>query len=453
MKFVMPFVVLATVPVFSGCLATAGSRTYSASLPSYERTASAAAASDHSSALTAAVLERDAFVRAVLARNPSVESARQGWRAALARVRQAGAFEDPMLDVAIAPLSIAGSSARFGFELGLSQRVPWFGKRDREAGAAAAESQAAHSNYAAMKLDLALAAVTLYDQYFVIARAIEINAQHGELLRELHAATLAQFQSGRASAQDPLQAESELLHLEHDAVLLASEHDVTLAQMNDLLHRAPELPLPPPPQELPPISTEVRPLDARQLAEQAAQRRPEIAATQQQAQAQQARAERAELESYPDLTLSTSYNSMWDMAQHRWMVGVGLNLPIQTERRAAAADEARAMSAQFSRDAERLSDAARTRVFIALKQLQESQHISKLYEERFLPLARDQVSAARTGFITSQNPFMAVVEAEKNLRALELDYQKARAEQDRHQGELEIALGRIPGLSPEETER
>jgi outer membrane protein TolC len=228
---------------------------------------------------------------------------------------------------------------------------------------------------------------------------------------------------------------------------------VTLAQMNDLLHRAPELPLPPPPQVLPPISTEGRPLVARQLAEQAAQRRPEIAATQQQAQAQQARAERAELESYPDLTLSTSYNSMWDMAQHRWMVGVGLNLPIQTERRAAAADEARAMSAQFSRDAERLSDAARTRVFIALKQLQESQHISKLYEERFLPLARDQVSAARTGFITSQNPFMAVVEAEKNLRALELDYQKARAEQDRHQGELEIALGRIPGLSPEETER
>lgn len=453
MKFVAPFVVLAAVPIVSGCLGTAGSRAYSASIPSYERSELPAAAGDAASVFTGAVLERDAFLRAVLRRNPSMDAARQGWRAALARVRQAGAIEDPMLDLGIAPLSIAGSTAPFGFQLELSQKLPWFGKRDREASAAAAESAAALSDYAAMKLELALAAVTLYDQYFVLVRSIEINAQHRELLRELHAAALAQFQSGRASAQDPLQAESELLHLEHDAVLLVSGREVTLAQMNDLLHRAPELPLPPPPQELPPIAPAAQPLDARQLAEQAAQQRPEIAAARQQAAAQQARAERAELEAYPDLTLSTSYNSMWDMPQHRWMVGVSLNLPVQTERRAAVADEARAMSAQFSRDAERRSDAARTRVFVASKQLQEAQHISKLYEERFLPLARDQVSTARAGFITSQNPFMAVVEAEKNLRALELDYQKARAEQHRYQAELDIALGRIPGLTSQEAER
>jgi outer membrane protein TolC len=451
MNFATPIVVVAVLPAASGCVATAGRTAYSASIASYDRTSAPAASGDEGSVPAGAALERDAFVRAVLRRNPSIESARQGWHAALARVRQAGAFEDPMLDIGIAPLSVAGSNAPFGFELGLSQKLPWFGKRDQEAAAAAAESEAVRGNYETTKLDLALAAVTLYDQYFVATRALEINAEHQQLLGELHAAALSEFESGRAAAQDPLQAQSELLHLEHDAVMLASERDVTVAQMNDLLHRAPELPLPPPPPTLQQTAASAEPLDAHELAEQAIRRRPDIEASRHQAQAQQARAERAELESYPDLTLSTSYSSMWNTVQHRWMVGVGLNLPIQTERRAAAVDEARAMRAQFSKDAERLTDAARTRVFVTLKQLEESRHIVQLYEERFLPLARDQVTAARDGFITSRNPFLAVIDAEKNLRTLELDHQKACAEQNLRQGELELALGRIPGFAPKDT--
>jgi len=67
-----------------------------------------------------------------------------------------------------------------------------------------------------------------------------------------------------------------------------------------------------------------------------------------------------------------------------------------------------------------------------------------------LPVARDQIDAARAGFTASQNPFMAVVEAEKNLRSVELDYQMARAECDRHRAELDRALGRIPGLDGQE---
>src|SRR5579862_9204499 len=52
------------------------------------------------------VLDRSTFVRAVLDRNRSLESARQAWRAAGARVRESGAFDDPMATVDVAPLSI-----------------------------------------------------------------------------------------------------------------------------------------------------------------------------------------------------------------------------------------------------------------------------------------------------------------------------------------------------------
>jgi cobalt-zinc-cadmium efflux system outer membrane protein len=396
----------------------------------------------------ARVLDRAAFVRAVLQVNPTIEGARQGWRAALARVRQAGTLEDPMIDLGFAPLSVGSGEAPFGFEATVSQKLPWFGKRALEESASAAEADAVKSDYEAVRRELALSAVLLYQQYFIAARSLEINTAHVELMRAMRDAAAALFSSGRGSAQDALQAEAELAHMEHDAVILVARREVTLAQMNELLHRAPDLPLPPPPQELPPpAAPDAATSSLQQIAMQS---RPDIIAVEQRAKAEQARSERAERESYPDLTVSTSYNSMWDMPEHRWMIGLGFDLPLQRGRRAGAADEARALRAQFEQEAARLRDAARTQVFVVLKELEESRHVLLLFETRLLPIARQRIAAARAGFITSQNPFLAVIDAERSLRGLELEYQKARAEHVARRAELDRALGRIPGLDGKE---
>jgi outer membrane protein TolC len=394
-------------------------------------------------AVQAPVLEREAFVRAVLEKNPTLEAARQGFRAALARVKQSGSFEDPMVDFGVAPLSIASSRAPFGFEVAISQKLPWFGKRALESEAAEADADAAKNDYQDVERELGLTAVMLYDDYFVAQRSLEINQQHVALMRAMHDNAVAQFGAGRGSAADALMAEVELTHMEHDAMVLASDRDVTVAQMNELLHRSPELPLPPPPKRLDLPDVDRSAADGTALAVAG---RPDIAATEQRARAQEVRAERAERESYPDITLSTSYNSMWEMPEHRWMVGVGLNLPIWTGRRAGAADEARAMRAQFLSDAARMTDAARTQAFIARKRLAESSHVLELFETRLLPVARQEIDAVRAGFITSRDPFSAVIEAERNLRRVELDYETKRAEYVQRRAELDRALGRVPGL-------
>ena len=430
----------------NGC-ATAGGSSFESMRADYERAVpgreEARVSEDRVS--DGEALDRTAYVRAVLRRNPTITSARQGWRAAIARVRQSGSFEDPTVDLAIAPLSIGSSSASTGYNVGISQRLPWFGKRGFESAVASAEAEAAKSDFEATRRELALTAAVLYDAYFVAARSIEINARHVELMRTLRAAATAQFQAGRGSMQDPLQAEAELTHMEHDAVILASQRDVTVAQMNELLHRDPELPLPPPPKELPQTAAPDV-YDAKRLQSEALERRPEIASARQHARAEQARADKGDRESYPDFIVSTSYNSMWDMPEHRWMVGLGFNLPIQVGRRAGMVDEANAARARFESEAIRLSDMARTQVVVAVKQLEESQHLLHIFDERLLPVARNQVDAARAGFIASQNSFIAVIDAEKNLRSVELEYQMALANYDRRRAELDRARGRIPGL-------
>ncbi len=397
-------------------------------------------------------LERGAYVRAVLHRNRSIESARQAWRAAIGRMQQTGWLEDPTVTVDVAPLSIPSSSARFGWDAMVSQRLPWPGKLALDEAVAHADADAARSDFEASRRELALTAALLFDQYFVAVRSIEINGHHVELMRSMQAAATSRYEVGRGSAQDPLQAEFELTHMEHDTIILASHRDVTVAQMNELLHRAPEVPFPPPPHELIPTPS----LDASNegaLETEALARRPDILAAREHALAAQARADRAFREYLPDITLSTAFNSMWDTPEHRWTVGLSFNLPVQTGRRGGAVDEAKAMRAQYEADAERMSDAARTGVVVSLKQLEESGHAVHIFAERLLPIARRQVDAARAAFIASQVPFGTLIDAEKNLRGVELDEQTAQADYDRRRAELDRALGRIPGLDGKDDAR
>ncbi|MGH7326853.1 MAG: TolC family protein, partial [Polyangiaceae bacterium] len=396
-------------------------------------------------ALSGPELTRSTYVSAVLDRNPSIESARDAWRAAVARVRESGALEDPKVSFDVAPLSIGASSTRFGYVVAASQRVPWPGKLAFEEEVTKAEAQAAKSDFEGARRELALTAAVLYDEYFVAARSLEINDHHVALMRELKASALAQFEGGRGSAQDPLQAEAELAHMEHDAITLEADREITVAQMNELLHRDPEQPLPPPTKDLA-LSNPPASLEGKRLADEASASRPEIASARFHAQAEQARADRAERESYPDLTVSTSYNSMWDTPEHRWMVGLGLDVPIQFGRRAGAVDEANAARARFESEVASMTDQARTEVVVALKRLDEAHHVVEIFEDRLIPVARDQVDAARAGFIASRNDFAVVIGAEKNLRSVELDDQMARANVDRRNAELERARGRMPGI-------
>jgi cobalt-zinc-cadmium efflux system outer membrane protein len=431
--------------VLLGC-ATTGTESYDSTRAESDRNvADSRPQARIDATLNGPVLDRASYVDAVLGRSRSIESARQAWRGAIARARQSGAFEDPMVTIEAAPLSIGSSSVRFGWTGMVSQRLPWPGKLSLEETVSKAEADAQRCDYESARRELALTASLLYDAYFVAVRSIEINAHHVELMRSMHAAAIAQFEAGRASAQDPLQAEFELTHMEHDTVILASQRDVSVAQMNELLHRDPELPLPPPPKDLP-LPADADMAGPQRLESEAVDRRPDIAGARQRARAEQARAERAERESYPDVTVSTSYNSMWDTPEHRWMVGLSFNLPVQLGRRRGAVDEANAMRAQYDADAARMGDMARTQVVIALKQREEAGHVLHIFEERLLPIARQQVDAARAAFISSQAPFGALIDAEKNLRGVELDQQVAEADYDRRCGELDRALGRMPGL-------
>ena len=64
-----------------------------------------------------------------------------------------------------------------------------------------------------------------------------------------------------------------------------------------------------------------------------------------------------------------------------------------------------------------------------------------------------QVQAALAGFKTSRNSFLALIDAERNLRTVELKYAGAVTDFHRRSAELDRAVGRLPtGLSGQRLE-
>ena len=284
-------------------------------------------------------LERDVVIRAVVERNPTIESARQAWKAAREREPRLSSLDDPSVSYRVAPLSIFAGDVRYGQSIGFAQRLPYPGKLRLRGEIARAEAEAARHDYEAVRLQLATMASLLFDDYYFVARALEINAEHIYLLEDFQRIATARYVSGLAAQQDPLQAEVEVAHVLHRDVVLRTSQRTIVAQLNALLHRAPDASLPPPPSELGAPDTTVR-------ADQAPVERPELEARLAEIGAREAEVRLREKDFYPDFEATTSFNSMWGDWEYRWMIGISINLPIRRDRlRAASAEAAAALKA------------------------------------------------------------------------------------------------------------
>lgn len=387
------------------------------------------------------ISSRSELLRQVLARNPSLEAAHEAWTAAQEQVPQVVALPDPDVFYSISPLSIGASDVRFGQTLGISQRLPFPGTLRRRGDLARAETAIAHHDYDTLRLELATFASQLYDDYAFLFRALEINAEHIELVEQFKQVATSRYAAGLAPQQDPIQAEVELAHLEHRALILRSARATVCARLNALLHRTPEAALQRPAIRIVPDELN---LDSAALQQQGIETRPQLQARSAQIEAAEATVELRRLAGNPDFRATTSYNSMWAESDYRWSVGVSLNLPIQRRRIRAGIAQAEARRREAERLRESLEDTVRSEIQQACERLREAHQVVHLYESRLLPASRDQVQAALAGFKTSRNSFLALIDAERNLRTVEIEHEGAVTDFHRRSAALDRAVGRFP---------
>ena len=383
------------------------------------------------------------LVDAVLARNPTLPAMQAAWQAAHSRIEPAAALNDPVLFYAAAPRTAGAEDLDFGQKLELSQQLPWPGKRQLRGERAQHEADAAQQDIETLRLKLSATTRSLFADWYFIHEAIRINRINQDLLQEFRRIAEARYSTGQASKQDALRADVEFNLLKHRAIVLERQRRDSLARINTLLNRAPDERLP-----LPAKLSEPGPLPSAQaLRARAAQARPELKALAAHIEASKSTTDLARRAFYPDFNLKAGYNSLWNQDEKRLTVGVGINLPLDRSKRRAAEDAARArtMQAQWA-----LTDKAAIiagEVQHAYDRVEESHHVLTLYRERLLPLAEENLAAAKVDYQGGSGDFLSLLTTEKNLIQTRLQVEQALADVHRHLAALERAVGSLTPLS------
>jgi outer membrane protein TolC len=153
----------------------------------------------------------------------------------------------------------------------------------------------------------------------------------------------------------------------------------------------------------------------------------------------------AQKEYYPDFEPFVMYDRfMGNASDNRdlaTMLGVRMNLPVYKSRRAAAVTEAAARVAQRKAELDRQTDQVNLQVQEAYERVRKSQKSVLLYEKSILTAAEANVNAARSAYETGKVPFLALIEAQRNVVNLRDRYYEVLADYFRRLAALERAVG------------
>lgn len=383
-------------------------------------------------------VSREELVGVVLERNPAVEAATSAVDAAAARIRASGAWPEPRVSGSLAPLSVGGHETGWGIEL--SQTLPLSGRPGLERAAARVRATISEHDLAATRIELARTASDLFDDWWLVERAIALNATHRERLHELERSVRDRYVVGRTPEASVLAAELERLQLERQAIELQARSEALVSALNALMHREVDAPLPPPepPSRPANLVASTEPTHDRPDVEA-------LAARQELADIEERMARRAWT---PDPMLMTEYSNMWPHEEHRWMVGVGVDIPLSVRARNAAIDAARAERAAASSRLARAIDAASDEQRRAWLEADAARRSWELLAQRVVPVAEQRTTASRIAFEADRTDFRELIEAERALLEAELAAHSALADHHRALAAFAAARGELPGALP-----
>lgn len=368
----------------------------------------------------------------ILQRNPSIDALTEAANVAIQRIEVVGALADPRVSYAAAPNTLSDKRG-LNQKIEISQALPWSGKRNTYRLIAESKATAAQESIQAMRLVLTEKAKSAYAEWYFIHQAMSIHQATYSRVGELRTVAEAQYSAGKTLQQDVLQAELEQLNLDRQFLSLKRTQTLVRATINTLLNRDTRAPLFAP-TSLPVINT-IPPLD--NLQQQAMTRHPELKRLDASKKAREAQVTLAKKAFYPDFTVSAGYNSLWDDPDKRVTVGISINVPLDSNKRRAGLQGARADVLRVEAQRQDYSLALIEEVARAHAQLQESIDASNLYQRSILPLANEYVETALSDYQSGAGSFLSVVAAEQKKLAIEKDYARNRADVFRYQAELE----------------
>ncbi len=179
------------------------------------------------------------LVKTALESNPGLKAQRLKVSAALEKPHEARALPDPAADVEFMMLPASHLNARDavtkGVSVGITQALPYPGKRKLREDKARREAEAAEAYLHAMESDLAGEVKVAAYRYALYIRLLELNSRKAGSLRAAEQGAMGLYSSGGGTQADLLSAQTAITRNEKERLGLEQELDITAARLDDLL--------------------------------------------------------------------------------------------------------------------------------------------------------------------------------------------------------------------------
>ncbi len=394
----------------------------------------------------AAPLPLQAALDEALAKNPELLALRAQLPVVRTRPAQERTLMPPMLEGSVWqwPINTLNPANTNMYMFMIGQELPGRGKRGLRAAVAEKDIALAESDVAIRERQVVNAVRQAYASLFIARKAIDIYLTSVDLLRQIADVSQARYTAGRNSQQDVLKSVVELSKLHNDILLFDEQAHVAAARLNALLDRVPETPIGP---LIEPREQALLPTPAG-LQRLAIDRQPELKRARLEIERADAQVASAKREYKPDFTVQGGYLLMPNQTD-AVLARVGVTWPRAPWSRgkvdAHVAEQTAAVEAAKARE-RAMESGVRLAVQEAYVHAQSAHDRAALLRTTILPQAQQTLDVSRIAYQADRGDFQALLDSERMLLDVQLDYFRALSDFSQATADLERAIGTdLPG--------
>ena len=381
-----------------------------------------------------------------LACNPRIQAARYHARSLGARVPQAKSLPDPQLMSTVFLEEIQTAAGPQQLALALSQKIPWFGKREFRGQVAYYDAMAAYARVTATELEVIEQVKLAYFELYFLQNAINETRRLRPRVEQVVDVVRTQFETNTPGVglERLRQAQVELAKLEMRLVELEEAQARAQARLAGALHL--------------PANTQIeaaRDVPRSRLAQEvdvlvglAAAWEPELEARRREVRRDEASICLAERDYWPDVSLGVNWYEIGSSGlspvtngRDAVSLGVGVNLPIYRNRLDAAVREARNKTAASTRRYASERDRVQAEVGTLYARFREHDRMLSIVQSQIVPMAEEMLALAPEAYSTGRMTFQQWIDAYRTLLSQKIDLHRHLAAREQAIASLERAVG------------
>jgi outer membrane protein TolC len=380
--------------------------------------------------------------KVVLANNPAIKQAENRWRAAVQRVQQANAWDDPRIagDSRVRRFVDVPPNAFMDQSLTVEQLIPITGKNLLRGRAAAAEALSIFEEVRRAELDVIAKARASFFRLANAYEQLEINSKNLVSLRQIADISRSKYETGVESMANALVAEtdySKLLETRRDLERNLSDAQ---SQLNALMNRDAFAPLgTPAAANINEANLSLSRLRAITLAQ-----RPEVQMAHAKIDSEKSKLQLARRAWIPDPALMLKGQRYNDASQavSELDAGVSFTVPwVNPSKYSAGVREARENVGAAEQGLDREQKEALRLLRDQLEKIGTAHHHVELFRDKLVPQARQAFEATRLSYESGKASFLDWISAQRNLRDIEATAREHLADYQIAVADLEAVTG------------